>query len=578
MQMIQFGGNVLPEISKLYPDVPQGVVVKSVTPGSPAAAAGILPGDVILEFAGTKISSVKDVVSALGFNVGRKMCMKLVREGNSKPLTLCFITRDASDAYSNAATQRSTYSQGVKWLKQSSLRSYSPNWGSTLTGYPLILCKLKPNALAELNLPIQVVKGSIGKVHVLVPWNQLGSASVQITLEGIYGVAIPNSELPSQEEILMGVRNRLERAELIRQHQQQNASAAAGEEETFFSRLTSRILDNLVITIRDFHLRYEDTTSNPTSPFTCGIIMESFTIETTDANEKKIFVDRSQAAPTKTYKVAKLKKLAVYWDKLSSSTVLQKSKDFENDMRNVIYSDFGQKDRRWLLVPPCSLTVRFTKNESLFFTKESPKYRIQATVENLSFHLSREQYEEMLFMYKALTRRMAVEAHFWYNRHRPFLSISNYSIVWWDYAVRFHSKKKKLRFRWSVVRKMARDRKMYIALYKQHHLQKNALKMEQVSFMQKLEDSFPLELIIRLREIAEQQFEAAKSSSQSNQSWYGYFFGDEEKSDVLTDEGKADLKKAFEETVALEEVSIPDDCSILVVELELRKGESGLFS
>ncbi|KAF0711299.1 hypothetical protein As57867_005315, partial [Aphanomyces stellatus] len=83
MQMIQFGGNVLPEISKLYPDVPQGVVVKSVTPGSPAAAAGILPGDVILEFAGTKISSVKDVVSALGFNVGRKMCMKLVREGNS---------------------------------------------------------------------------------------------------------------------------------------------------------------------------------------------------------------------------------------------------------------------------------------------------------------------------------------------------------------------------------------------------------------------------------------------------------------------------------------------------------------
>ncbi|KAF0714420.1 Aste57867_3878 [Aphanomyces stellatus] len=107
MQMIQFGGNVLPEISKLYPDVPQGVVVKSVTPGSPAAAAGILPGDVILEFAGTKISSVKDVVSALGFNVGRKMCMKLVREGNSEPLTLCFITRDASDVYSNAAPQRS---------------------------------------------------------------------------------------------------------------------------------------------------------------------------------------------------------------------------------------------------------------------------------------------------------------------------------------------------------------------------------------------------------------------------------------------------------------------------------------
>jgi vacuolar protein sorting-associated protein 13A/C len=55
--------------------------------------------------------------------------------------------------------------------------------------------KLKTNALAELNLPIKVIQGSIGKVHVRVPWNQLGSASVEITLEGIYGIAIPNSEV-----------------------------------------------------------------------------------------------------------------------------------------------------------------------------------------------------------------------------------------------------------------------------------------------------------------------------------------------------------------------------------------------
>ncbi|KAG9400336.1 Serine protease htra2, mitochondrial [Aphanomyces cochlioides] len=99
MQMIQFGGSVLPEVSKLNPDLPQGVVVKSVTPGSPAAVAGIQTGDVILEFAGTKITSIKDIMAALGFNVGRKMCMKIRRNGNNDPLTICFVTKDASTVF-----------------------------------------------------------------------------------------------------------------------------------------------------------------------------------------------------------------------------------------------------------------------------------------------------------------------------------------------------------------------------------------------------------------------------------------------------------------------------------------------
>ncbi|ETV92562.1 hypothetical protein H310_13225 [Aphanomyces invadans] len=96
MQMVQFTRAVLPEIAKLYPTLSQGVVVRSVARGSPAEAAGILPGDVIIEFAGSKVASIKDVLSALGFNVGRKMCMKVLRDGKGDPHTVCFVTKDAS--------------------------------------------------------------------------------------------------------------------------------------------------------------------------------------------------------------------------------------------------------------------------------------------------------------------------------------------------------------------------------------------------------------------------------------------------------------------------------------------------
>ncbi|KDO24525.1 hypothetical protein SPRG_10340 [Saprolegnia parasitica CBS 223.65] len=96
MQMVQFSPGVLPEISKLYSDLKSGVVVKSVTPGSPAAIGGLQPGDVIVEFAGTRVETIKDVTTALGYNVGQKMCMKVRRDGNTEPRIFCFVTQDAS--------------------------------------------------------------------------------------------------------------------------------------------------------------------------------------------------------------------------------------------------------------------------------------------------------------------------------------------------------------------------------------------------------------------------------------------------------------------------------------------------
>ncbi|CAI5710993.1 unnamed protein product [Peronospora destructor] len=91
--------------------------------------------------------------------------------------------------------------------------------------------RLRPHALAELQLPVAIATGSVARVRVHVPWNQLGSASVTITLEGVTALVVPNTDRPSRVELSQAKKNQLERRELVRQHCRFAARVEHKEEE-----------------------------------------------------------------------------------------------------------------------------------------------------------------------------------------------------------------------------------------------------------------------------------------------------------------------------------------------------------
>ena len=68
------------------PDVPEhGVVIVSVQAGSPADAAGLLVGDVLLEFDGQSIESPEDLLELLvGDRIGRAAKVRVLRGGEVK--------------------------------------------------------------------------------------------------------------------------------------------------------------------------------------------------------------------------------------------------------------------------------------------------------------------------------------------------------------------------------------------------------------------------------------------------------------------------------------------------------------
>ncbi len=62
---------------------PHGALVAKVLPDSPAAEAGIQPGDVVVEFNGIEIDLSSDLPPLVGnTEVGKKVPLKLIREGD----------------------------------------------------------------------------------------------------------------------------------------------------------------------------------------------------------------------------------------------------------------------------------------------------------------------------------------------------------------------------------------------------------------------------------------------------------------------------------------------------------------
>lgn len=85
--------------SSLFPDVKEGVIVKTVVPGSPAHKGGLLPGDIIVSFDGKAVRSTKDILKAVGYTIGRRIEVRVTRRGEKTVRTLQLTTEPLPAAF-----------------------------------------------------------------------------------------------------------------------------------------------------------------------------------------------------------------------------------------------------------------------------------------------------------------------------------------------------------------------------------------------------------------------------------------------------------------------------------------------
>lgn len=83
----------------------RGLMVMQVAPGGPAAAAGLMPGDIIVELAGMPVGRLRRFAHVLGpDSIGRDIELALIRAGAPKRVTVTIGERPAESRAGNPAS------------------------------------------------------------------------------------------------------------------------------------------------------------------------------------------------------------------------------------------------------------------------------------------------------------------------------------------------------------------------------------------------------------------------------------------------------------------------------------------
>ncbi|XP_043719723.1 putative protease Do-like 14 [Telopea speciosissima] len=85
----------LKERDPMFPDVSKGVLVTMVTPGSPADHAGFRPRDVVIEFEGKPVGSIKEIIEIMRDKVGRPLKV-IVKRGNTNLVSLIVVPEEGN--------------------------------------------------------------------------------------------------------------------------------------------------------------------------------------------------------------------------------------------------------------------------------------------------------------------------------------------------------------------------------------------------------------------------------------------------------------------------------------------------
>ncbi|KAJ8959923.1 hypothetical protein NQ314_006125 [Rhamnusium bicolor] len=168
--------------------------------------------------------------------------------------------------------------------------------------------KLKPEALYELNLPIEVKVGTIGKVWLQIPWASLWKQPIIVNIEDLHIVVGPIvTNEPFDEEKNKRLTRAAKRKLLA---DLDTESQILGGPSSFSEHLISNILNYLQLNITNVHVRYEDSESCKT-PLAGGLCIGTITAETTNSKWKPTRYDSHSDT---CHYLVKIEAFSMYWN------------------------------------------------------------------------------------------------------------------------------------------------------------------------------------------------------------------------------------------------------------------------
>lgn len=457
--------------------------------------------------------------------------------------------------------------------------------------------ELRREALDQLHLPLNVVEGHLGQLTLQIPWSNLHGKPVKINVEDVFLLAAPREDAdydPDEEERRQHAvkMEKLDSAEMLKERSTEGLTLEEQKKtQSFTQSLVTAIVDNVQVTVKNIHIRYEDSISNSSHPFAFGITLESFDAVSTDENWHPTFI---QTTSDTSHKLASLKSLAIYWD--TDTKLLGTGKGSQN---GVDHDEFMQRfkdlivrgddkdairEHQFILKPVTGRAgIEMDKTGRL----DRPKMKAKLLFDELGFIIDDDQYRDAL---------MLVDLFHYFIRHQEYKKFAPKSRpsedprAWMKFAGqavldRIHDKNK--RWSWAYFKERRDDRNRYIELFKKKKKEER-MTPEETQDMDTLEHKLSYEDLRFWRSLARNQLRKENvgiKKQPQTQTWSQWIWGSgkqqqnegatDDTDTQMTDQQRKELYEAinFDEKQSLAEaVDTPKEYIKMQIELSLRTG------
>lgn len=310
-----------------------------------------------------------------------------------------------------------------------------------------------------------MVYGEIKSLEVTIPWTSLLSRPVKVLIDGIslqvgpldtaslnkkeireHLISAKLEQLQTASEFIdfTGAPGASKGLEANEKSSTEPANASRTK-ATYVQQWTAKIIDNIEITLKNVHIRYEDSQTIPGSIFSAGVTLKSFTLSSCDEKWAEKFIERDlNKAVTAIRKLSRINNFGVYWMTKSTHFKEKPFADWSKEMKRLIYTGTSLDANffdylQYMIHPENNLILRLIHDNT---DKTSPAFDISIESSNFVLGIDRSQYLQ-------LTRAMAALSYAGKIRHplrdRPLERPTNRinCRIWWKYGCKLEIKRKK---------------------------------------------------------------------------------------------------------------------------------------
>ncbi|KAJ5679341.1 hypothetical protein N7462_007585 [Penicillium macrosclerotiorum] len=431
--------------------------------------------------------------------------------------------------------------------------------------------ELRREALDQLRLPLNVVEGHLGELTLSIPWSNLRGKPVKVDIEDVFLLAAPKEDAdydPAEEDKRAHTlkMDRIESAELLRER---NAEGMSQEEQrrnqSFTQSMITAVVDNLQISIKNVHFRYEDSIASPGHPFAVGLTLKELSAVSTDSEWNPTFI---QSTSDTTHKLAVLGALSVYWNTDATLLGTGRGSDIGAEAQGIDHDDLMAKlrdaidngDGNQFMLRPVSGRAGLEMDKSGKYDRPAMKARL--LFDELGFVLDDNQYRDALMLVDLFHYFIR---HQEYKRFQPKCSVKEDPRAWMKFAgdavlSKIHDRNR--RWTWDYIKERRDDRISYINLFKK----KRERSYEDIRFWRSLARNQLRKENVGVKKPAQQQ------------TWGEWFWGskkEESEETAMTEEQRQELYNAIdwdEKKALAESVDVPREWVKLQVNWSLRAG------